>query len=85
MARPQNLATRLKCRRRADDPMAIYDRLPPEVRHWLHGAKLPWSPRSARAIWVKAQRAGLSPEDTLARLERAEARTLAKDAATRAI
>ena len=80
MARSQNLATTLRCKRRADDPMAIYDRLPPELRLWLHGAKLPWSPRSARAIWSKARRAGLSAEEALARLERAEARTLARDA-----
>ncbi|MEO1238979.1 MAG: DUF6525 family protein [Pseudomonadota bacterium] len=79
MSRPQNLATRLKCRRRSDDPMAAYDRLPPELRHWLHDAKLPWSPRSARAIWAKARRAGLSPEEALARLERAEEKTLARD------
>lgn len=85
MARPQNLATRLRCRRRADDPMATYDRLPAELRAWLNGAKLPWSPKSARAIWVKARRAGLSAEDAVARLERAEARTLARDRATRAI
>ncbi|MEM9852044.1 MAG: DUF6525 family protein [Pseudomonadota bacterium] len=85
MARPQNLATTLRCRRRADDPMALYDRLPPELRHWLNDAKLPWSPRSARAIWLKARRAGLSPDEALARLERAEARTLARDAQSQTI
>lgn len=71
-------------KRRADDPMAAYDSLPAELRIWLAEAKLPWSPRSAKAIWVKARRKGLSAEEALVQLARAEAKTLAADTVYRA-
>ncbi len=66
-------------RRRCEDPMAAYDRLPPDLRKWLREAKLPWSPKSCRAIWTKAIRQGLSAEDALDRLDRAELRTLQRE------
>ena len=71
-------ATGLRPRRRAEDQMTAFDRLPPELRAWLREAALPWSPRSCRQIWVKARSEGASPAETIARLERAEAATLAK-------
>ncbi len=77
-------STSLRLKRRADDPMAAYDRLPAELRLWLAEAKLPWSPRSAKAIWEKARRKGLSAEDALAQLARAEDKTLAADTVLRA-
>jgi len=59
--------------------MRIYDELPVPLRHWLSEAALPWSPVSARRIWKKAQKQGLSVQETLSTLTRAEQRTLAKD------
>ena len=41
-----NLVTSLR-RRRRSCPITQYDRLPPELRHWLAQAALPWSPVSA--------------------------------------
>lgn len=47
-------AASLRRRWRAGDPMAQYDRLPPELRHWLAAAHLPWSPRSAARAYAAA-------------------------------
>ncbi|MEY8839776.1 DUF6525 family protein, partial [Cribrihabitans sp. XS_ASV171] len=47
--RPSNRgATRLKTRRRDEDPMRAYDALPQPLRQWMAGAALPWSPASCR-------------------------------------
>ena len=73
----------LRRRRRRQDPMTAYDSLPRELRQWLSEAALPWSPRSARRIWKRCSANGLSPEETLAFLARAEAQTLARDAVAR--
>ena len=68
-----------RARRRAADPMQAYDALPAPLRHWLGQAALPWSPASARRLWHKARASGLSVEDALSQLSRAEARTLVRD------
>lgn len=72
-------ATNLKRRRRQDDPMRLFDTLPPQLRAWLTTAALPWSPRSCARIWYRAQREGLSASQTVARLTRSEARALERD------
>lgn len=76
-----NLVTSLRRRARATPPMAAHDRLPPEVRLWVAQAALPWSAASVARLWQKALREAESPESALARLTRAEARMLARDAA----
>lgn len=73
-------ATTLRRRRRAIDPMSVYDGLPPPLRQWLAGAALPWSPLSYKRIWEKARKDGLSEDAALARMARAEQKTLARDA-----
>ncbi|MEM7076731.1 MAG: DUF6525 family protein [Pseudomonadota bacterium] len=70
----------LRRKRRAVDPMAVYDALPAPLRQWLSEAALPWSPSSARRIWTRALARGLSPQQALDSLCRAERRTLARDA-----
>jgi len=69
----------LRRKRRSGDPMATYDDLPTPLRQWLSQAALPWSPASARRIWLKSRAKGLSTEDTILSLSQAEARTLARD------
>lgn len=69
----------LRARRRTVDPMQAYDALPTPLRHWLSQAALPWSPSSARKIWQRAQSAGLTGDDALSALYRAEAHTLARE------
>ncbi|CUH86772.1 hypothetical protein PH5382_00685 [Phaeobacter sp. CECT 5382] len=71
-------ATALRRRKRNQDPMAAYDSLPKELRHWMQTAKLPWSPASCRAVWRKARTRGDNLDKVLASLDRAEAATLAR-------
>lgn len=71
--------TSLRRKRRATDPMDIYDTLPAPLRQWLSQAALPWSPTSARNIWKRAQAKGLDSDQALAVLHKAETRTLARD------
>lgn len=72
-------ATRLRRRRRRDDPMRLFDTLPPELRDWMSTAALPWSPRSCARIWHRARREGLSPAQTIDRLSQSEKRALERD------
>lgn len=79
--RSRNLATSLR-RRIRPLPMERYDRLPPELRRWLAGAALPWSPNSVLRLWTRLQREARGDTDLiLQRLDQAERRLLAKDAA----
>ncbi|MBF9041993.1 hypothetical protein HKCCE4037_01530 [Rhodobacterales bacterium HKCCE4037] len=71
--------TGLRRRRRAADPMEAFDALPQPLRGWLCEAALPWSPASARRIWGKARADGLSEDEVIERLARAEAKTLERD------
>ena len=78
MAR-RNLATGLR-RRKRPHPMAHYDRLPAELRLWLAGAALPWSPVSALKLWKRFERGCRG--DTVVmrrRMDQTEARMLARD------
>ena len=61
--------------------MSGYDRLPAPLRRWLACAALPWSPQSALRIWQRALAdSGGSPDIAIARLNRAGAALLARDA-----
>ncbi|MFC3182414.1 DUF6525 family protein [Cypionkella sinensis] len=76
-----NLATRLR-RSPRPDTMQAYDALPPEARRWLAGAKLPWSARSVAKLWARAWHdAGGDLAAVRARMDAAQARKLARDAA----
>jgi Family of unknown function (DUF6525) len=70
-----------RARWRKTNPMAAYDRLPPDLRSWLAGAALPWSAASVLRLWHRALRETGCPQAARDRLNRAEARTLARDAA----
>ena len=75
----RNVVTRLK---RRHSPMRAFDRLPPELRAWLHGAALPWSAASALRLWRRAlAESGGDPARARQRLDAAEARAIARDAA----
>lgn len=77
-----NLASSLSRRRKprpARDPMAEFDRLPPDLRRWLAQAALPWSPRSALRAWQRALAQSRAPQDALARLDALQAARLARD------
>lgn len=72
-------ATRLRTRRRSEDPMRAYDALPGPIRSWLSKAALPWSPASCRRIVRRARARGESIDAILARLDRAQQDMLARD------
>ncbi|MCA0873077.1 DUF6525 family protein [Seohaeicola saemankumensis] len=72
-------ATSLKLRRRNEDPMQTYDALPAPIRRWLSQAALPWSPASCRKILRRGRARGEGLDQILARLERAQQATLARD------
>ena len=71
--------TSLRRKRAANDPMYDYDRLPPELRHWLAQAALPWSPTSAYRIWQRARKQGYDSDAILNKLAQAEAKTLTRE------
>jgi hypothetical protein len=76
--RARNLGkTGLRVRRRGD-PMAAYDAAPAPLRAWMAQAALPWSPASCLAIWRRAMAAGADAAEALARLDRAERKTLSR-------
>lgn len=75
--------TSLRLKRRAEDPMRAYDALPPPLRRWLAEAVLPWSPASCRRIWQRARARGEPMQVVLARLDRAQSKTLSKDLVSR--
>lgn len=76
----RNLSTSLR-RRARSDAMGRYDRLPAELRLWLAGAALPWSAASALRLWQRALNEAPDLAAARRRLEAAEARLLARDAA----
>jgi hypothetical protein len=70
-----------RARWRNADPMAAYDRLPPDLRSWLAGASLPWSAASVHRLWDRALRETGCTKAARDRLARAEQKTLAREAA----
>ncbi|MBK1637016.1 DUF6525 family protein [Rhodovulum adriaticum] len=73
-------ATSLKLRRRTD-PMRDFDRLPADLRAWLHHAELPWSPVSVRRAFARALAVTGDRQQALAELDRRARHKLARDAA----
>jgi len=77
---PRNLQSSLK-RRPCRRPMADYDALPKELRHWLTQARLPWSPRSVAKVWSRAlTRCRGDIAAAIVVLDHVEARNIARDA-----
>ena len=74
---------RLRRRRSRQHPMQVYDRLPAPVRRWLAHAQMPWSPEACKRICIRATRRGDTIDEVLARLDRAERRTLEREQAAR--
>jgi hypothetical protein len=70
-----------QARWRKTNPMSAHDRLPPDLRAWAAAAALPWSAASLLRLWQRALRETGCPEAAKARLTRAEAMTLAREAA----
>ena len=73
-----NLRSALPARQRCVSAMSDYDRLPGALRGWLARAILPWSVRSVRRIWRKAQG---NPQTALHLLNQLEQQRISQDAA----
>nr|WP_281493328.1 DUF6525 family protein [Yoonia sp. F2084L] len=71
--------TTLRKRRRREDPMHEFDRLPPVLRAWLANAALPWRPRSVRRAYNRALAQTGDPAQALNDLERLQAIKLSSD------
>lgn len=81
--RPSNRGqTSLKRRRRNEDKMQDYDRLPAELRIWLSSAALPWRPRSVKQTYERTLAKTQSRDKALDELERIQKRLIARDART---
>lgn len=74
-------ATTLKSRKRAINPMADYDRLPPDLRKWVAGAMLPWRAGPVVRAYERAMAAKGDPELALRELDRIQTSLVARDAA----
>ena len=59
--------------------MYEFDRLPKPLRGWLIDAILPWSPVSVRRVWLKSIKEGLSNQEVLKSLRRAEVKALKRE------
>ena len=75
-----NRKTSLKLKRRNEDPMQDFDRLPADLRAWLASAVLPWRPRSARRAFERAVVRTRDRSRALEELDRLQDRLVARDA-----
>lgn len=72
--------TTLRRPRRGGNPMRDYDQMPPELRHWLARAILPWRPRSVLKVYERELARTKDRKLALAALDRLQAQRVAKDA-----
>lgn len=72
--------TSLRLKRRNEDPMREYDRLPAELRAWLAAAVLPWRPRSVQRAFERAVARTRDRTRALEELDRLQDKLVAKDA-----
>lgn len=71
--------TKIRKRRRNENPMREYDRLPPILRMWVSQAALPWRPRSVLRAYNSALARTGNQSQALDELKRLETAQLAKD------
>lgn len=71
--------TSLRCKRRNEDSMREFDRLPSELREWLSGAILPWRPRSVQRAFDREFSRTRDTESALKELDRLQEKRLARD------
>ena len=71
--------TSLRHRRRTEDPMREFDRLPTDLRSWLTKAILPWRPQSVRRSFNRALAKTGSRALALAELDRIQRHQVARD------
>ena len=72
--------TSLKRKKRNENPLLDYDRLPKELRAWVANAELPWRPRSVLKAYERAFSKTGDRNKALIELNYIQHRLVAKDA-----
>ncbi|MDA9772588.1 DUF6525 family protein [Amylibacter sp.] len=72
--------TSLKRKRRNENPLLDYDRLPRELRAWVANAELPWRPRSVLKAYERAFLKTGDRNKAINELNYIQQRLVAKDA-----
>ena len=72
--------TSLKRKRRNENPLLDYDRLPRDLREWVANAELPWRPRSVLKAYERAFSKTGDRNKALIELNYIQHRLVAKDA-----
>ena len=72
--------TSLKRKRRNENPLLDYDRLPRDLRTWVANAELPWRPRSVLKAYERAFSKTGDRNKAMNELNNIQHRLVAKDA-----
>lgn len=72
--------TSLKRKRRNENPLLDYDRLPRDLRAWIANAELPWRPRSVLKAYERVFSKTGDRNKALIELNYIQHRLVAKDA-----
>ena len=72
--------TSLKRKRRNENPLLDYDRLPRDLRAWIANAELPWRPRSVLKAYERAFSKTGDRNKAMNKLNNIQHRLVAKDA-----
>jgi hypothetical protein len=73
-------STNLKLKRRNENPILDYDRLPKELRKWIANAELPWRPKSVLKAYERAFSKTGDRNEAMNELNNIQHRLVAKDA-----
>ena len=71
--------TSLRCKKRNEDSMHEFDRLPQELRTWISTAELPWRPKSVRKTFDRMLSQTGSFEKAIEELNKVQQRLVSKD------
>lgn len=72
--------TTLRKRSKRQFAMTDYDRLPADLRQWVAGADLPWSPRSVKRSFDRKMKQLRNRQAAIQALSELEQQLIAKDA-----
>ena len=73
-------STSLKRKKRNENPLLDYDRLPKELRAWVANAELPWRPKSVLKAYNRAYLKTGSRDKAMNELNCIQNRLVSKDA-----
>ena len=74
-------STNLKRKRRNENPILDYDKLPKELRKWIANAELPWRPKSVLKAYERAYSRTGNSKKAMNELTRIQNHLVSKDTA----